>query len=106
MRSKTVLMAAVAAGCSAFAAGSALAMIPASPHTLAAKDARIAKQVRHELARDFPGSHYQMSVTAQGNGIVVLTGTMDSDFSEATALRDAHKVPGVTAVENHLQVVA
>ena len=102
MRIKTGWVAAITAACLGVGAGNAFAMMAASPH--AAKDARIAREVRQKLAQDLPNSSDQVSVATKGNGVVVLSGRTETGIAEATALRDAHQVPGVTAVENHLQI--
>lgn len=106
MMTKTGMIAALAAGCFTLTAGSAFAMVAAGSQDLAAKDARITSEVRHKLTRDLPLSNYQVRVTTEGDGIVVLSGQTDTGLSAAKALRDAQRTPGVTDVENHLRIVA
>ncbi len=106
MMIKTGLLAAAVTGCAALASGVTFAAVSATSPDLSAKDARITSQVRQQLSKDIPGSQYRMSVSTEGDGVVVLSGQTDNGLSEARALQDARNVRGVTAVENHLQVVA
>lgn len=106
MRTRMGLIAAVVVGCSTLAIGTAFAEASTSSDGLAAKDARITREVRQKLTQDVPDSKYQMSVSTIGDGVVVLSGRAETGFSEARALQDARKVPGVTAVEDRLRIVA
>ncbi len=106
MMTQTGWIAAAAVGCAALAGGSAFAMGPAAPQTLAAKDARITSEVRDNLTRDLPESRYQVSITTKGDGVVVLSGRTETVSTEAKAVQDASKVPGVTHVESHLQTAS
>jgi osmotically-inducible protein OsmY len=106
MMTKTAMIAALAAGCFTLTAGSAFAMAAAGSQDLARKDARITSEVRQKLTRDLPHSNFHMRVTTTGDGIVVLSGQAETGLSAAAALRDARSTPGVTEVQNQLQVVA
>ncbi len=101
MMTKTGLIA--VAGCMMLAGGVAFA---AASQDLATKDARITSQLRQSLTRDMPNSQYQMSIDTKGDGVVVLTGKTETVVTESKAVQDAWKVPGVTAVQNHLQIAS
>ncbi len=105
MMIKTAFMAAVA-GWSVLAGASAFASAASGSESLAARDAAIAQAVRRHLTQDIPNASEQIRVETRGDGVVVLSGEAQTPFTAAKALQDARSVRGVTAVENHLQVIA
>ena len=68
-------------------------------------DARIASDVRSRLVTDSATSYSSVGVTST-NGVVALTGTVDSSARAARAARLASEVAGVRQVVNSLQVAS
>ena len=64
-------------------------------------DNKVAQDVKHKL----DGKQYQnVQVNVDGNGIATLSGTVDEYQYKADADRKAHKVKGVKAVNNQIEV--
>ena len=91
---------AAAAGCCALAGNSAFAV---TSHDGMANDWQITQQVENKLARDNPDMVRQVSV-ATHDGIVTLSGRVDTVAAEQRAVQDAHSADGVTDVRNELRV--
>src|SRR5215470_11144699 len=95
----TVALSAVAlAGCETTTAGT-----PYS--TQYVDDTRIASDVRSRLTADSAANYSRVNVTST-NGVVYLTGTVDSADRLARAARLAGDVYGVQRVVNSLQVAS
>jgi len=68
-----------------------------------ASDQQIAQQVKEKLAAKEPQIAQRIEVTAH-DGVVTLQGTTLTAQYMLNALRDAGSVPGVTKVQNHLEL--
>ena len=70
--------------------------------SLTAEDEHLRDAVLHQLrAADMKGSVIDVSVN---DGVVTLTGVIDSDAGKLAAERTAKRIPGVWAVSNDLTV--
>jgi hyperosmotically inducible protein len=79
----------------------AMAALAAAPAVFAADQQDLAAAVRSKLS----GSQFRnVRVTADANGDVTLSGTVDLYEYKADADKKTHKVKGVTAVRNDIQV--
>jgi osmotically-inducible protein OsmY len=107
MRGKLWLIAgalAVATGIGAGTAGVASAKDqgnPSTPAVVTPTDVSVAESVRETLAKDDPLILGKIDVEAS-NGVVVLSGYVRNDNEKQQAIRDAKKVPGVTAVKDEM----
>ena len=100
-RSKSLLKTALLSGALIFSAGLAYAGDSAQPMS----DSWITTKVKAELVKDKMTKARHIEVDT-ANGVVTLSGTVNSDDERAKAEQDARGVKGVTDVANNLTVGA
>lgn len=98
MDSRKSLIAAAAAAL-IFSAG--VASAEGSEHPV--KDSVITTKVKAELVKDDTTKARHINVTTR-NGVVTLSGTVDSETEKEKAAQDAQLVEGVASVDNKLMV--
>lgn len=70
------------------------------------KDSVITAKIKAQLAKERLSSAVRIKVDTDNKGVVSLSGTARSKAEVDKAVSIAHRVEGVTAVENHLMVEA
>jgi hyperosmotically inducible protein len=102
MANKTLSMTALAAAF-IFAAGGAFANETGTKSEQPVADTVITTKVKAELARDDETKARQINVTTK-NGVVKLSGAVDSATAKQKAEADAKMIEGVVSVDNQLTV--
>jgi len=100
MRVKRVSLLVAAATC-AIAAGGVFADTATTDHPV--KDSYITTKVKAELAKDSSTKAHNIKVTTK-DGVVALSGTVDSKAEKEKAETDARGIKGVVDVNNGLKV--
>lgn len=70
------------------------------------KDSVITTKIKAELAAEKMSSLVKINVDTDSSGVVVLTGTANSQSAVDRAVSIAKGVKGVTSVKNHIKIVA
>lgn len=83
------------------AVDNSLRVVPATPRT----DAVIADEVRASLRRDVRINQAERIGVSVADGVVTLSGVVESLDEKASAFEDAEAVAGVVEVVNHIQVI-
>src|SRR5208283_2810106 len=86
---------------SAALAGAFFAISLASPAVAAAADQDVAAAVHSKLDKS---QYKDVQVNVDGNGVATLSGTVNLYEYKADADKTVHKVKGVTAVRNEIEV--
>jgi len=68
------------------------------------KDSAITTKIKTQLATEHPGSMKHISVDTDNNGVVWMTGTVESQAEADQALTIARNTEGVKSVKSHLKV--
>lgn len=94
---------AVILGCSMLAAGTTVTFAASDSSESTSSDAQISQQVLQKLTREMPEKFVGLTVETQ-DGVVTLSGRVDTGLSKLKAENDARKVPGVTDVKDNLRI--
>jgi hyperosmotically inducible protein len=70
------------------------------------KDSVITTKIKAELFEERMASLLNIKVDTDKKGVVVLSGTAESQNAADKAVSIAHKVKGVTSVQNNIQIKA
>lgn len=101
MNEQMTLMIAGAVCCAGAASG---AWAESSRSDQPVADALITTKVKTELAQDAATEATHISVTTR-DGVVSLTGTVNSEAEKNKAEQDARSIDGVVSVTNNLEVI-
>ncbi|HEY2591364.1 MAG TPA: BON domain-containing protein [Steroidobacteraceae bacterium] len=94
---------AVILGCSMLAAGTTVSFAASNSSEATPSDAQISQQVLDKLTREMPEKFVGLTVETQ-DGVVTLSGRVDTGLSKRKAEDSARKVHGVTDVKDDLRV--